>query len=404
MPHPPRLSATEVRVLAALAETRAVREAAERLNMSASALSRALAAAEARLGLRLYQRGWSGAEPTAGGELVIGPCQGILAELDRADRGGLGSPAAPGRLAAFVRWRHLAAVAEVVRTGSATAAAQALGIRQPAVSQALRDVAGYVAPPLFRRHAAGLAPTFAAGELVVHWQRIAAELDRIPQRLAAMAGVLVGRVAVGMLPFSGQAQVMETFGALSRQHPHLKLLAVPGSYGSLAEALRRGEIDLMLGIGRAPPPWPDFVEEHLCDEDFTMVARSDHPCHSAPPDAAALAAMRWIVAPHGTPVRRYFEHFFRAAGVEPPAQSCEILSFADAEQMIAASDSVALLCYGPAELRRLRPGLRRLEVALPAARAPIVVTSRRTAPPSEAVAVFLALLRARIAAAEAAPG
>lgn len=396
---PGRLSATEVRVLAALAETRRLREAAARLNMSASALSRALAAAEARLGVALVQRGWSGTEPTARGERTVGPCQRVLAELDRADRAGLGSPAAPGRLVAFVRWRHLAAVAAVVRGGSASAAAAALGVSQPAVSQALRDIAAYVAPPLFRRGAAGLQPTAAAGEVVALWQRIAAELDRIPQRLEGMRGVLVGRVAVGMLPFSGQSRVMETFGALSRRHPHLQLVAVPGSYASLAEALRRGEIDLMLGIARAPPPWPGFVEEHLCDEAFTMLARRDHPCHAAPPDAAALAAMRWIVAPHGTPVRQYFERFFRAAGVEPPAQSCEILSFADAEEMIAASDSVALLCYGPAELCRLRPDLRRLDIALPDARAPIVVTRLRAAPPGEAVTAFLALLGERIAAA-----
>ncbi|MBN8194803.1 hypothetical protein JI667_22145, partial [Bacillus sp. NTK074B] len=78
-----------------------------------------------------------------------------------------------------------------------------------------------------------------------------------------------------------------------------------------------------------------------------------------------LARQSWVVAPHGTPVRRYFETVFRRLGAVPPAQSYEIWSFADAEQMIADSDSVALLSYSDETLAELRPDLKRVAFDLP---------------------------------------
>jgi DNA-binding transcriptional LysR family regulator len=392
---PYRLSAQQVRVIQALSDARTLSDAAEALNLSQSSLSRALHGAEDRLGVTLFQRGWSGTEPTADGEIVLGQCKRIVDELERFDRAALGAKA-PSRLKAFVRWRHLQIVAAVALAGSASVAAEALGVRQPAVSQALRDVAAYIEPALFERRKRGLMATDTGRAVAALWQRIAADLDQVPELLNRPAAGLVGRVAVGMLPFSGQNVVMETFGELTRRNPHLRLVAVPGSYTSLCDALKRGEIDVIIGILRDPAP-AGFSEEYLYDETFTAVARHDHPCHGAPVDIATLARLNWMVAPHGTPIRRYFERVF--AGIDPPPvpQSCEILSFSNAEQVVVGNDSIALLCYSVAGLRNLRPELRKVEIDLPDARVPIGFTHRADDTATEAVAAFEALLKDHIA-------
>ncbi|MCC0079955.1 MAG: LysR family transcriptional regulator [Rhodobacter sp.] len=388
------LSARETRAIRALAEHRRVSAAAEALGVSPSALSRTLAATESRLGATLFQRGWTGSEPTAQGDIVVGQCQRILTDIERVEHEDMG--ARHPRLTSYVRWRHLRALAAVVECGSATGAAGLLGVRQPAVSQALRELAGFVPCPLFDRHSAGLDARPAARALAALWSRIEAELTALPALLTDAASGVTGRVAVGMMPFSAQPAVMAAFGALTRQHPNLRLIGVPGNYTALTEALRRREIDLILGLLRQPAPVPGFVETPLGTERYTLIARCDHPIHAAPVTIDTLARQRWVVAPHGTPVRRYFDTVFRRMGAVPPAQSYEIWSFSDAEQMIVDSDSLALLSYSRDRLERLRPDLRAVAFDLPDAAVLIGATRLGDAPPSAAVAAFLAALKARL--------
>jgi DNA-binding transcriptional LysR family regulator len=391
----PVLSARHVRVIRALSEHRRLSDAAESAAMSQPAFSRTLHDAEARLGVTLFQRGWSGSEPTAMGDIVIEQCRRITLDLEAVERGPLRHDG-PLRLPNLARWRHLRAVAAVVRHGSVSAAARALGVSQPSVSQALGDVAGYVTPELFIRRKVGMEPTEAARALAALWDRVVATLADIPALLAETGDALVGRVSVGMLPFSGQGLVLEAFGEITRTHPHVHLVAVPGGYDTLVEALRRGEIDLIIGVLRDPSPFPEMVEEHLYHEDYMMIARADHPVHHSRPGMEELAGEQWIVAPHGTPIRAFFDRMFRAAGTIPPAQSAEMFSFSNAEQMIAASRSIALLCYGRSGLRRLPPELRPVDIRLPGSRVSIGVTRYGEEPPTEAVAEFLRLLRARV--------
>lgn len=386
------LSAAELRAVRALAEHRRTAQAAEALNLSQSALSRHVRAAEERLGVTLFQRGWAGTDTTAPGDVVARQCQRVLNRLDAFD-----AAHRPARLAALVRWRHLRAVAACVRAGSASAAAQALGMRQPAVSQALSEAAGYAGQPLFTRRRDGLQALPVAQEISRLWDDVAQELGAIAGLLDSSTTGLSGRVAVGMLPFSGQNLVVEAFAEMTRDHPRLRLVAVPGGYSMLVDALLRGEIDLIMGTLRVPAP-PGLTEEWLYDEEYVMIARRDHPCHAGPFTREALAALNWSVAPHGTPVRRYFEAFFQDAPRPPQTQSVEIFSFANAEQMSLGSESVAMLCYNRERLARLNPELKRLDVALPDPRVPVGLTRRADTPAPAAVDVFVACLRRHIAA------
>jgi len=388
------LTAREARVIRALADHRRLGAAAEVLALSQSSLSRALAEAESRLGVTLFQRGWTGSEPTALGDVVVAQCQRILADIEAVERADLG--ARHPKLAALVQWRHLKSLAAVVAQGSASAAARALGISQPAVSQALSDLAAFVPVPLLRRHSAGLDPEPAAFALAALWDRVRSELQILPGLLAEAATGLTGRVAVGLMPFSGQAGVMAALGDLTREHPNLRLIGVPGNYTALCEALKRREIDVIVGLLRNPAPYPGFAEEPLFAERFTLVARRDHPVHAAPVTIDTLAAQRWVVAPHGTPVRRYFETVFRRLGAVPPAQSYEIWSFADAEQMIVDSDSIALLSYSDRTLAALRADLRPVAFDLPDAGVDVGLTRLGDLPPSPAVSAFATALRARL--------
>lgn len=208
------------------------------------------------------------------------------------------------------------------------------------------------------------------------------------QEMQRFEGEMVGRVSIGMLPFSGQELISRAFARLSNRHPHLRLACIPGSYHGLVEALRRREIDRVVEIMRHQSCPPGLEETHLYDEYFAVVARSGHPLAGRAAEPEDLARRQWVVAPHGTPVRAHFEAVFGHIGLAPPTQSCEMLSFTAAEQMIIESNSLAMLSYSRGKLRQLRPDLSLIDTPFPDGIAPIGLTRLRDAETEPAVQEF----------------
>lgn len=393
MTGPARITLKQARTIEAVAKARGLEQATRRLNMSQPVVSRTIAAAEAALGVPLFQRGWSGTEPTVAGEVILKRCAAALKMIESAEDDIELTAGIRPNLMNFLRWHHLDAVSAVAQFGSASLASEHLKMTQPAISRSIAAISQYARQPLFKRRKDGLTPSAVAYRLAILRDDLLEELGAIEIDQLNSNGGLTGRLAVGMLPFSGQDLVARVFGELTISHPDLRLMAVPGSYDMLARALNRGEIDCMLGILRDPLPYTELRQVFLYNEKFTLVARKDHPCHSDAKAMSDLKDEKWIVAPHGTPVRIYFENLFQSVGASPPAQTCEILSFGNAERVVAHSNSIALLSYSAQQVENLPTDLRKVNVELPGSEIAIGLTLRKHGNPAEVVELFEMLLR-----------
>lgn len=402
MPVPRPVPMPDIRQIAALhlvAETRSLSRAAAALGTSQPTLSRLVAEAEGRLRTALFRRGWSGAEPTSAGDVVLTACRAAVAALDQAEA-GLFPPARPHpSLRGTLRLADLAAVRAVVDTGSTQLAAGVLGLGQPEVSRTLSRLAARLGLALFRRGHRGMEALPPALVLARLHGAVQGPFRDLPARMHVPPGQIAGRVAVGLLPFSGQVYVARAFAVLTDRHPRLRLAAVPGSYHALVEALRRHEIDVIVGILRQAERPPDLVETPLHDEVFAVVARAGHPLLRRSPTLSDLAQAHWVVAPQGTPVRRHFDRLFAARGLTPPTQSVEMLSFDAAEQMLAHGTSLGMLTYSATRLRDLRPDLRQVALPGPPVTAPVGLMRLALAPADPAVRAFDLALRGVLAAA-----
>ena len=72
-------------VFVCVADSGSFRAAAERLNLTASAISKAIARLEGRLGVRLFQRTTRRLALTDAGAAFYRTCTGVLAELEEAE-------------------------------------------------------------------------------------------------------------------------------------------------------------------------------------------------------------------------------------------------------------------------------------------------------------------------------
>ena len=391
-----QLDIREIVAIDAVAHARSFKLAADVLNTSQPTLSRLIASAERKLGCDLFTRGWSGAETTSRGDIVARVCASIVKAIDRTQAALFAGRSAVPLLMLNLRSSQLEVIRAITREGSVTRAAASLGRSQPDLSRALSDLSKRFGLTLFSRTASGMEAQPAARTLDDLGGTIAYHLDQLTEQLAKLEGGIVGRVSVGMLPFSGQDMILQTFAQLTDLHPHVRLACVPGSYNSLIDALRRREIDRIIGIMRGPACPDGLTEEPLYDEHFTVIARHDHPLCTSPRNPEALSRTNWVVAPHGTPVRDWFESVFADLGTTPPTQTCELLSFGSAEMMLLGSQSVGVLTYSPRRLATLHPDLRRIDTGFPEAKATIGLTRLENTDPDSALAEFDRLMRATL--------
>ena len=108
-------------VFVCVADSGSFRAAAERLNLTASAISKGIARLEGRLGVRLFQRTTRRLALTDGGAAFYRTCTGVLAELEEAELAMQADNAEPqGRLridlpAAFGRLQALPVILQFVQ-------------------------------------------------------------------------------------------------------------------------------------------------------------------------------------------------------------------------------------------------------------------------------------------------
>ncbi|MFH8565765.1 LysR family transcriptional regulator [Streptomyces sp. NPDC017988] len=143
----------------------------------------------------------------------------------------------------------------VVRAGSISRAATALGQTQPALSQQVRKLERAVGRPLLYRSPTGVSLTRAGEEFLPYADRI---LALCAQAMSEAGRVLTGRCGVGLLEDLTASQLPQTLADLAQLHPSatLEVLSMPDT--AMREAYDAGRVQLVLNEVPAlpgPPRW-----------------------------------------------------------------------------------------------------------------------------------------------------
>ncbi len=372
------------RAVAAVAEFGSAAGAAAALHLSASAVTRAVQQAEAAAGLPLFERGARGMVCTRAGDIAAARVKRALAELRLGPAPALAPRATDAMLAAFVA---------VAGQGSEAAAAAQLGLTQPAVHGALRQLEHAAKLRLLERSRRGTRLTEAGEALRPRVHRALAELRVAGDELAALRGESAGRVALGALPMAADVLVPQALARLYAALPSLQVTVVDGTYEALLAQLRHGEVDVVVGPLRGNAAASDVAEERLFVDRLLPVARAGHPLLARRRlRLADLARQRWIGPLPGTPARAAFERAF--AGGTPPPVVLQANAPAVVRSMLLAGDHLALV--SPLQIQaELRSGLLAvLPLALKGTEREIGLTLRRDGAPSTACTALLDALRA----------
>lgn len=227
------------------------------------------------------------------------------------------------RLIGRARIRHLQVFVRVAELGSVKRAAEAVGLTQPAVTQAVADLEALLECKLFLRHSRGMLATPVGHALLPLARRILAAIDDSAGQVAAMAGAATGVVRLAAITAAIGGLLVRAIPSFTACHPEVVVHLQEADAPQQAALVERGDIDLSLC--RAPSVTPQgwrFVA--LMDDRFAVVAGPRHPLlRRRRVGVNQLGRATWLNTPAGTAAREAFDRLF-ADAPEPPRTSTVI--------------------------------------------------------------------------------
>ena len=380
-----------LRVFLVAARVRRLGRAAVMVHLSQPAATQAIRKLEAHLGHTLFERTSVGLNPTEAGTCFQVRIERAFRWLDQGQRllGG-GAMSWPGQVTRV----QLRALISMVQHGGYGLAARRLGLSQPGLHRAVRELEAVCGQRLFLPTPQGVEATAAARELARLAALALAEIVQGMAELRERQGILDGRVWVGCLPLARTRLLPDAVTHLLNRYPDVKMRIVDGSYGELLQGLRHGQIDMIVGALREPAPFPDILQEALFTEPLSIVVRAGHPILAANElDAACLSRLAWVVPREGTPARDHFEAFFRVSGVEPPQRLVECSSMVATRALLLESDRAGMMSQEQVRYEVAAGFLAVLPKALQGTERPIGLTVRSGWQPTIVQARMMSLLR-----------
>ncbi len=163
--------------------------------------------------------------------------------------------------------RLLRILVAVVETGSVTAAADALGVTQSAVSHMVQKLRGIAGDELFVRAGRGIQPTPHALLLAERARGLLRDLERFPAPEAFEPSRWRGTVTIAANDFQREALLPALALRLHGAAPGVCLHIIPSNVPT-ADMLREGGADLI--VSPRPPETADLMQKKLFDDRYRV--------------------------------------------------------------------------------------------------------------------------------------
>jgi DNA-binding transcriptional LysR family regulator len=377
-----------LRVFLAVVDSNSVTRAAETCHVSQPAVTQALAKIERKLGMSLFSRTSTGLFANRHGEAFATRVRRTFELID---------PILSGinpRLCITVTTAQLEALIAVHETQNFTLAARRLHLAQPTVHRAITQLEDASGRKLFERTAYGIIATRITVQLAQAARLAFAELEQAEADVADTISEETGRVVIGGMPLSRSYILPKAIAKFRVLRPKTLIKIVEGPYVDLLSALRRGEIDFLIGALRFPTPIDDVEQQVLFTDTLALIAGSEHPLmRQSTITVQDLARYPWIVGNRETPIRQHFDRLFENADCAPDSL-IESSSLVLMRELLLSTEHLGCISYLQAQAELARGFLKQLPLDLSHTERPIGLTTRKNWMPTAAQQQFIDLVAA----------
>ena len=383
-----------------VADAHGISAAAHRIHLSQPAVTQAISGLERRFGVPLLDRRPEGMFATPEGEVLLTRVRRMFAMLAQGAAQAIRLAARrDGRpVAGFdtrVTAAQLRALIAIRDAGNFSLAARRLGIAQPSVHRAGRDLEKLSGLKLFVPGRKGIELTPQAEAFARAVKLAEAELGQGLDELTRLSGADATRIAVGSMPLSRTEILPAACDALLREAGGVQIRFTDAPYAELLRELRYGELDFLIGALRDPPPADDVVQERLFDDPLAVMVGPGHPLAGRRGlQLSDTLAYPWIAPPKDTPSGDYL---FRTLGIGALADTpvrVVTSSMVLVRGLLRRGDHLTILSPRQAAVEIDQGLMVPLDIPLPGSARPIGITTRGGWMPTPTQARFLDLVRA----------
>jgi DNA-binding transcriptional LysR family regulator len=213
--------------------------------------------------------------------------------------------------------RQLRYLVTIVETGGFTRAAERVHVAQPGVSAQIRQLERELGQELLDRSGRTVRLTDAGEAVLPHAKAVLRAIDDLRDAADQMAGLLRGRVRVGMVTSCGVPDVPVLLERFHRVHPGIDITLVEDNSYTLMDQLRDGSLDVALvAIGMRDPE--GLTLSVITDEELVAAVARGGPLSDQ--DTVGLGVLvdhTLITMPVGSGIRGVLDELCTAAGVKP---------------------------------------------------------------------------------------
>lgn len=229
------------------------------------------------------------------------------------------------------------------RHGSFTAAAEAVGVTQSAITKSIADLERHLGFAIFYRTARGIILT-EEGRIFAERASILLEDSRnLLQGTSKQHDAYSGILRIGVCPTSLESHLGEPIKKLIVRHPGIRFDLSGSNFERMAQNLRSGAVDVVVGFDDAFREHPEFKRELLGAPRTLMFARKDHPIlELTSPTIKDVARFEFVAPsdsrPYGSKIRNYYE----SQGVEAQSRIHIIDNFSIVMRIVANSNALSM--------------------------------------------------------------
>jgi DNA-binding transcriptional LysR family regulator len=288
------------------------------------------------------------------------------------------------------RLNHVVAAAQ---QGSFTAAARVVGVTQSAITKSIAELERQLGYLIFHRTSRGALLTDQGRAFVDRATRLLADAKELLREHASHDDAFAGILRVGVCPASLEWQLVEPLTALLARHPKLRFDVSGASFERMAQQLRNGDVDVVVGFEDAFAERPDFKREPLAAAPTVLFARKDHPIlRRSPQTTADIARYPFVTPTDSRPYGARIRDIFESQGVDAQSRIHTVDYFPLVKRIVATSDAISVVATAYAQTAAFRRAFAVLETEqAPVARLCVAVRARWE--PKPAVRAFIAACR-----------
>lgn len=240
-----------------------------------------------------------------------------------------------------VSFRALRVFAEIMRTGSATAAGKQLSLSQPAVSRLIAQLEANVGFDLFYRDRGKLVPTADGTKLIQEVELTLSSLDRFNSLVRDIAGYSAGTVRIVAPPSFAEGVLPDIVSQFRERFPGVEFSIDSRSVETARSMIAMRYVDC--GFVKLPTDESDIAADQIVSSGSVCVMRGDHPLAALDTiTPAAIGDHPLILLGAGRHWRAQVDAAFAAFGLRPSV-AIETHTHGSACALAAKGNGMAIL-------------------------------------------------------------